>query len=334
MKKILIAMTLLIATIMISVFVVGGMNIIPKIAPKVDFEPNIGEEFDFDSKYINVLGSQMHYVDVGTQGSGGKTVLLVHGNPTSSYLWRNIIPKIGENNRVIALDLIGMGKSDKPHLEYTLQDHTKYFDQFVENLGLTNIILVLHDWGGAIGLNYNASHTDNVEGLIIMEAVIKPNYWKNADVIGEYIFRNLRDDKKGYQLIVKENYFLEKLLPMMSGRELTTTEMNYYKQPYLNETSRKLISVWPKEIPIDEIPKRNHLLVGNNYNFLKNSNKPVMFLHGEPSVIFNNQLLKKLRQDFPKAEINSVGPGMHYLQETQPTNISKLILKFIEQQSQ
>jgi len=330
MKNLLFIITLLIATALLSIYLFGGMNLIPKIAPKVNFEPNIGETFNFESNYLKVFDSQMHYVDVGTKGTDGKTILLVHGNPTSSYLWRNIIPQISENNRVIALDLIGMGKSDKPQLDYTLQDHIRYFDRFVGNLGLTNITLVLHDWGGAIGLNYNANHSDNVQGLIIMEAVIKPNYWKNADFIGEYIFRNLRDDKKGYQLIVKENYFLEQLLPMMSGRELSTSEMDYYKQPYIEESARKLISVWPKEIPINEVPIRNHLLIGENYDFLKSSNKPLMFLHGEPGVIFNTQFLEELRQDFPNTPINSIGPGMHYLQETQPTNISRIILKFIK----
>ncbi len=326
MKNLLFATFVVVAAVTIS----GCMNIIPSVAPKVGFEEGISDEFNFEPHYVDVLGSKMHFVDEGQVGDDGKTILLVHGNPTSSYLWRNIIPGLSVNNRVIALDLIGMGKSDKPLLDYTLQDHVQYFNQFIENLNLQDITLVLHDWGGAIGLNYHANYSDNVEGLVIMEAVVKPGYWKDANMVERYIFKNLRDEKKGTKLIVDQNYFLEKLLPMMSGRKLTESEMDYYNSPYQTFASRKVVKMWPQEIPLDEVPMRNHVLVGENYEFLRTAGTPVTFLYGEPGMIFNEKLRADLAIDFPDSNIISIGEGMHYLQETQPTNITNEVLSFID----
>ena len=204
------------------------MNIFPMLAPTVDAEKNIKADFNFKSNYVEVLGSKMHYVEEGQ----GETIVLLHGNPTSSYLWRNIIPTLAKTHRVIAPDLIGMGKSDKPELDYMFQDHSKYFKAFLKAVDVKNVTLVFHDWGGAIGLDYYRGAPDNVKRLVIMEAVIRPIYWKDADFVTTMIFKKLRDEKEGHQLIVEENYFVEKLLPMMSGRKLSEQEMNYYRAPY------------------------------------------------------------------------------------------------------
>ena len=130
----------------------------------------ISAEFPFESQYIDVLGSRLHYVAAGE----GKPVLFLHGNPTSSYLWRNIIPHVEGRGRCIALDLIGMGKSDKPDLDYRLVDHARYVDAAIETLELRDLTLVVHDWGSALGFRYAQHHEDNVRALVFMEAILKP----------------------------------------------------------------------------------------------------------------------------------------------------------------
>ena len=130
----------------------------------------IATEFPFASHFVEVAGSRMHYLDEGE----GDPILFLHGNPTSSYLWRNIIPHVTSMGRAIAPDLIGMGKSDKPDIEYTFFDHVKYVEGFIEKLDLKHITLVIHDWGSALGFHYAMRHPDNVKGLAFMEAIIAP----------------------------------------------------------------------------------------------------------------------------------------------------------------
>ena len=319
---------LLLPFIMASSVLTISMNapkIIPAIAPKVDSEANISPKFNFKSNYASILGSNIHYIDEGS----GEIVVLVHGNPTSSYLWRNIIPTLAKTHRVIALDLVGMGKSDKPDLDYGYQDHTKYFNAFIESLGLNNITLVLHDWGGALGLDYARKNPDNVKQIAMMEAVTRPMSWDEADLVTKILFQKFRDEKIGYKLIVEDNYFVEKLLPMMSGRKLSKLEMDYYREPYLNQSARKPVRVWPQEIPINETPQRNHIDVSKNYEYLKTSNIAVLFIYGEPGVIYSQNFVSTLKQDIPRATFASIGEGLHYLPETQPQKLSGIISEWI-----
>ena len=299
--------------------------IIPAIAPKVDSEANISPEFNFQSNYASVLGSKIHYVDEGS----GEVVVLVHGNPTSSYLWRNIIPTLAETNRVIALDLVGMGKSDKPSIDYTYQDHAKYFNAFIESLELKDVTLVLHDWGGAIGLDYARKSPDNVKQIAMMEAVTRPMSWSEADLVTKTLFKKFRDEKEGYELIVEDNYFVEKLLPMMSGRKLSELEMNSYREPYLQESDRKPVRVWPQEIPISGTPERNTSDIAKNYEYLKNSDVPVLFIHANPGIIYTQDFVTSLDRDIDRATFANIGEGLHYLQEAQPAKLASVISEWI-----
>ncbi len=139
-------------------------------------QQEISAAFSFQSKFAEVHGSKMHYVEEGA----GDTVLFLHGNPTSSYLWRNVIPHVSPLTRCIALDLIGMGKSDKPDIEYRFFDHSKYVEGFIEALGLRNITFVIHDWGSALGFHYASRHEENVKGLAFMEAIVRPLTWDDC----------------------------------------------------------------------------------------------------------------------------------------------------------
>jgi haloalkane dehalogenase len=303
----------------------GCMKILPAIAPGVESEPSISAEFPYESRYVQVLGSKMHYVERGE----GDPILLLHGNPTSSYLWRNVIPHLSSQGRVIAVDLIGMGQSDKPNIEYQLEDHIAYIDGFIETLGLKNVVLVLHDWGGGIGFDYAMRNADNVRGIAFMEAVLRPSRWEDVNAVARYLFKNLRDEQTGYDLIVRENYFVEKLVPMMAGRDLTDVEMDYYRAPYLEEIDRKPVRVWPQEIPIDGIPERNQIRMAATYDRLRTSTTPLLLLVAEPGVLMDDQLVETLRAELPRMEVENIGPGMHYVQETQPTNIGKAVASWI-----
>jgi haloalkane dehalogenase len=140
---------------------------------QLPYEQNISAKFPFESHIVEVLGSQIHYIDEGD----GDPILFLHGNPTSSYLWRNIIPYVKTYGRAIAIDLIGMGRSDKPDIDYRFVDYAKYLQAFIEKMDLKNITLVIHDWGSALGFNYAMQHEDNVKGIAFMEALLMPIIW-------------------------------------------------------------------------------------------------------------------------------------------------------------
>ncbi len=169
------------------------VRVIPSFAPSVQAEPNISAKYSFESKYVNVMGSRMHYVEVGE----GPPVVFVHGNPTSSYLWRNVLPIVAKHHRAIALDMIGMGKSDKPDIPYKLDDFIRYFDGFMAAMNLPDVILVVHDWGGGVGIDYAVRHQDQVRGLVMMEAVIRPTHWDEVDPYTEKVFRALGIPRTG-----------------------------------------------------------------------------------------------------------------------------------------
>jgi len=305
----------------------GCLAIIPVIAPSAkNIEPNIGSEFPYESKFVKVLGSDIHYIDEGN----GPTVILIHGNPTSSYLWRNIIPHLTDHYRVIAPDLIGMGKSDKPDIPYRFDDHTNYFAGFVEALALQDVALVLHDWGGGIGLDYAAGNSGNVRAIALMEAVVKPMNWSMADAPTKYMFKRFRDPEDGHKINAVDNYFVEKLLPMMAGRDLSPEEMEFYSAPYPTVESRKPVAQWPREIPFDDGPDDNVTRIGDNYHWLTKSDVPVLALHATPGLIFQEAFMQQLQTELPRMQSVNIGSGLHYLQEVQPTKIGKSLVDWLQ----
>jgi len=210
----------------------------------------ISTAFPFESNFQDVLGSKMHYVDQGDKNSK-HTFLLLHGNPTSSYLWRNIIPYLEPLGRVVAPDLIGMGKSGKPDIDYTFKDHITYLDAFIKNLELKDIVLVIQDWGSALGFNYANQYRDNVAGIAFFEAGVDVSTWDGFSEEVRPMFKKFRDPIEGPELLIKNNFFIEKVLPMIAGRPLTDEEMEHYRAPYLEEEHRKPLLMWPSQISLD-----------------------------------------------------------------------------------
>jgi haloalkane dehalogenase len=302
------------------------IQVMAAVAPTAeDVEPGLSAAFPYTSRFVDVKGSKMHYVEVGS----GDPILLVHGNPTSSYLWRNVIPHLEDRGRVIAVDLIGMGRSDKPDVDYRFATQAAYLEGFVEALDLRDVHLVLHDWGGGVGLDYYARHTDNVASVTLMEAVVKPMVWEQADLPTRYLFGRLRDPADGQQLNGEQSLFVETLLPMMAGRALSEAEMAAYRAPFPSVASRAPVVQWPREIPISGEPADNTARIGGNYDVLRGDDVPVLFLYAEPGLIFGASLLDELREQVPRATFTSVGSGIHYLQETQPTRIGETIAAWL-----
>ena len=201
----------------------------------------ISAAFPFESKYVEVKGSNIHYIEEGT----GDPILFLHGNPTSSYLWRNVLPYLSGQGRAIALDHIGMGKSDKPDIEYGFKSTSEYLEGFIDALGLKNITLVIHDWGGMLGFHYANTHRDNVKAIAFMEATIDIPRFETMPTSVKIGLRMMRSKLFGGFLVKRMNIFIKKMLPDLINRDLTKEEMAHYAAPYPTPASRQPLLRWP-----------------------------------------------------------------------------------------
>lgn len=288
--------------------------------------PGISAEFPYKRQFVEVLGSRMAYVEDGE----GPVVLFIHGNPTSSYLWRNIIPYVSDDHRAIALDLIGMGASDEPDIDYTFQDHYAYVEGFIEALGLENITLVLHDWGGGLGTYYAANHPAKVRAVVMMEAAAPPvlpipSWDAVADPQVRQTFQGFRDPEIGPQIILEQNMFVEGLLPASVIRPLTEAEMEAYRAPFPTPESRKPVLVWPNEIPIAGDPARNVSVMEEIGAWLATSEQPKLYLYASPGLIISPDVAAFIPQVINNVQTRYVGAGIHYIQEDQPVTIGRNI---------
>ncbi|MFC0264390.1 haloalkane dehalogenase [Fontibacter flavus] len=285
----------------------------------------ISEKFPFQSHYIGVENTNIHFVDETTKEKADTVFLFVHGNPTSSYLWRNIIPYTIPYGRCIALDLVGFGKSGKPDIEYTFQDNIKYFNSFVSKLNLTNIILVVHDWGGAIGFNYAKYHPENIKGIVFMETFCKPMEWKDLDILTRFVFKKFRDNKTGQKWNGKYNAFLRFILPMSINRKLTEKEKLYYFSPFKTIADRKPIIKFPQELPFKGEGTLNESIAEDYFNWLKKSSIPKLLLYANPGVQIQSKEIDLYKSVFKNLTTAFIGNGKHYIQEDQPDKIGEAI---------
>ena len=279
----------------------------------------ISADFPFKSHYVEVLGSKMHYVDEGE----GDPILFLHGNPTSSYLWRNVIPHLKGSGRLIAPDLIGMGKSDKPDISYRFEDHARYLDEFIKKLGLKNITLVIHDWGSGLGFHYAVRHPDNVVGIAFMEALVPfPAQFERTPT---GLFAMLRDPVKGPEMVIEKNAFVEMILPMAVMRKLTEEEMTAYRAPFLTKESRKVELVWPLEIPYKDGPADVTKLMKEYIAWFESSKIPKLLIYGDPGAIISPKNVEGMIERFPNLETHFVGVASHFLQEDHPHKVGRAI---------
>ena len=287
---------------------------------------HISAEFPFESHYVDVEGSRMHYVEEGA----GDPILFLHGNPTSSYLWRNIIPHLSSQGRCIAPDLIGFGKSDKPDIGYRFFDHVRYVDGFIERLGLKNITFVIHDWGSALGFDYAMRNQGNVKGLAFMEAILATATWEQFPKDFKTGFRLFRTPGVGWIMIVAMNAFLKRVLPEAIVRDLTDEELVRYMEPFPTWRSRKPIRRMPQDIPIDGRPADVAEAVESYSRRLQQSELPKLLLTADPGGLISPARAAWAGSHLRNLEIVNIGPGIHYLQEDNPHLIGREIAAWRE----
>lgn len=287
----------------------------------------ISTAFPFESKYIDVHGSKMHYVEEGE----GDPILFLHGNPTSSYLWRNIIPYLTPYGRCIAPDLIGMGKSDKPDLAYRFADHIKYMDGFIEAMGLKNITLVIHDWGSGLGFHYAMRNEANVKGIAFMEALIEPMRWSQFPADFRTGFKLMRTPGIGWFMLSVMNGFVKQVLPQAIVRDLTDEEMAHYNAPYPTIASRKPVRQWPLELSIDGKPADNTAIITDYNRKLQQSQLPKLLFYAQPGGIITERVVAWCREHLPNLTTVDIGPGLHFVQEDNPHLIGEKLAEWYQQ---
>lgn len=295
--------------------------------PQPQTTHSISPDFNYASHYVSVLGSKMHYVEEGA----GDPVLFLHGNPTSSYLWRNIIPEVSPGNRCIAVDLIGMGQSDKPDLPYRFFDHAAYLDGFIEALGLKNITLVVHDWGSGLGFHYAQRNSSNVRAIAFMESIVAPMpAWENFPEKIRGMFQNFRTPETGWELIVNQNIFVEQILPGAMLRELSEQEMDAYRKPFLKIADRKPVYQWPNELSIAGEPEDTTRMIESYNAWLQETEIPKLLLHATPGALTPPPVVEWCKASFKNLKTVDLGQGLHFLQEDYPEQIGQEIADWIQ----
>lgn len=284
----------------------------------------IRAEMPYQKQYREALGRKMAYVEVGQ----GNPIVFLHGNPTSSYLWRNIIPYLADLGRCIAPDLIGMGDSEKlpesgPN-SYTFVEHRRYLDALLADLGVERqVTLVVHDWGSALGFDWANRHRDAVNGIAYMEAIVQPLTWAQWNEQARSIFQGFRSPA-GEKLILERNLFVEAVLPGSIQRKLTDAEMEEYRRPYREPgESRRPTLTWPRQIPIEGEPADVTDIVSRYAEWLATSPIPKLFINAEPGAILTGSQRAFCRTWPNQTEITV--PGSHFIQEDSPDQIGEAL---------
>ena len=280
-------------------------------------------------KNVLVNGKRMAYVEIGD----GDPIIFQHGNPTSSYLWRNIMPELAGHGRCIAVDLIGMGDSDKldnagPD-SYRYVEHRDYLFAAWEQLGLTeNITFVIHDWGSALGFDWARQHPDKVRGIAYMEGIVKPMGWEDWPEAIRPLFQGFRSEA-GESMVLEKNVFVERVLLGSVLRELTESEMAVYRRPYESAgESRRPTLTWPREIPLDGEPADVNAIVAAYADWLGRSTVPKLFINAEPGAILTGSQREFCRR-FPNQSEVTVA-GSHFIQEDSPAEIAAAIRAWLD----
>jgi len=279
------------------------------------------------SSYYEVYGSKMHVLEYDKEAKGDP-ILFLHGNPSNSFLWRNITPYLeGTGHRVIVPDLIGMGKSDKPLIDYTFIEQYAYIEKLIDQMELKNVTLVLHDWGSGLGFHYFANNPDNVKSIIFMEGIIQDigTFFPKENID---FFNKLRGPE-GYKMIAEDNIFLNDVLPTWVSRDLTETELEAYKAPFKTVESRKPIWKWVSQVPLNGKPELTASIVKNYRKALKNSNLPKLFFYAEPGAFMPKVVRNWVIENIPNLEAVNIGEGVHFIQEDNPILIGQKLKEFI-----
>jgi len=287
------------------------------------------ETMPYEKKFASVMGKKIAYVAEGR----GDPIVLLHGNPTSSFLWRNVVPELVESGRVIVPDLIGQGDSEKLDASegagrYSLEVAYSYVDGLLEAIGANqNVTLVIHDWGSGIGFLWAMRHSEAVRGVAYMEAIVRPVDWADWPEAGVGIFKGFRSEK-GEDLILNRNMFIEAVLPGSVIRTLSETEMDAYRAPHLNTDDRQPLLNWPRQIPIEGQPEDVVALVNQYGEFMAGSDIPKLFINADPgSLLVGAQ--REYCRSWPNQQEVTVA-GLHFIQEDSPVEIGQAVANWLK----
>jgi len=280
-------------------------------------------------RFIEVDDRRMAYVEMGE----GSPIVFQHGNPTSSYLWRNVMPMLAHRGRCIALDLVGMGDSDKlinsgPN-SYTYAEQRRFFDGALAELGVVDeVVLVIHDWGSALGFDWAQRHPQSVRGICYMEAIVRPLAWDEFPDRSRGIFQRFRSEA-GEGMVLENNLFVERVLPGSVLRELSEEEMSVYRRPFTEPgEGRRPTLTWPRQIPIEGEPADVTDIVKTYAEWLEKSQIPKLFINAEPGALLTGAQREFCRR-WPNQHEVTVR-GSHFIQEDSPTEIGTAINAWLE----
>ncbi len=278
-------------------------------------------------RYVEVDGKRMAYHERGE----GRSIVLLHGNPTSSYLWRNVVPHLADHGRCVVPDLIGQGDSDKlddtgPN-SYRFVEHRHYLDGLLDQLDLgDDIVFVIHDWGSALGFDWANRHRDRVAGIAFMEAIVRPVTWDDWPDAATGIFQGFRSEA-GEGMVIEKNLFVEAVLPGSILRDLTEEEMIEYRRPFLEPEHRRPTLTWPRQIPIEGEPADVHAIVADYAEWLATSDMPKLFVNADPGAILTGPQ-REFCRSWPNLTEVTVA-GNHFIQEDSPHEIGQAIAAWL-----
>ncbi|MYD44319.1 MAG: haloalkane dehalogenase [Gammaproteobacteria bacterium] len=282
-----------------------------------------------ETRKTRVFGSDMAYVETGE----GRPIVLLHGNPTSKYLWRNVIPHIAALGRCIAPDLIGMGESDKlaqsgPH-RYSFFEHYRYLREFLYQVGISeDVVFVIHDWGSALGFHWACEHSDVVRGICFTEAIVQPLTWQDWPEAATGVFQGFRSEN-GESMAIGRNLFVERVLPGSVVNKMSAETLDVYRTPYqnANEDRRPTLS-WPREIPIDGEPQGVVDVVTRYAAWLQTAQLPKLFINAEPGAILVGRQREACRA-WPRLKEITV-TASHFVPEDAPHEIGKALADWLQ----
>ena len=281
-----------------------------------------------EKRFAEIKGRRMAYVDEGE----GAPIVFQHGNPTSSYLWRNVMPHLEGLGRLIACDLIGMGDSDKLEPSgpdrYTYAEHREYLFALWKHLGIDrDVVLVLHDWGSALGFDWASHNPDKVQGIAYMEAIVMPVTWEDWPDDARRVFQGFRSSA-GEEMVLEKNFFVEGVLPAAAIRDLTEEEMAFYRRPFAEPgEDRRPTLTWPRQIPINGEPADVVATVEAYGAWLAASDVPKLFVNAEPGSVLTGRA-RELCRTWPNQTEVTV-KGIHFVQEDSPDEIGVALASFV-----
>ncbi len=281
----------------------------------------ISAEDNYPRKKVSVLDTEIAYVDTGQ----GDPIVFLHGNPTSSYLWRNVIPHLEQSAHCLAPDLVGMGNSGKStNGSYRFVDHSKHLDAWLDAVELkANVTFVVHDWGSALGFHWARRYPDRIKGIAYMEAIVQPLTWEAWPEQGRRIFQGLRSPA-GEEMVLEKNVFVERILPGSVLRGLTEEELTVYRRPYQEAgESRRPTLTWPREIPVEGEPADVVEIVEDYAQWLASSPIPKLFVNADPGAILTGPQREFCRTWPNQTEVTV--KGTHFIQEDSPAEIGAAI---------